>query len=86
LAGRIQLRLLPATVIVLHNSKTTKKQTKTFARAASSGQDTKMRVLMPVHQEVVTAIVATSVMLETSSMPDITDALQMKPIVFQPSV
>ena len=86
LAGRIQLHPLPTTVELLHDSKTTKKQIKTIARVASTGIDVKMKVIMPSLQEVATATMATSAMLETSSMLDITDTLQMKPIVFQPSV
>jgi len=86
LVGRIRLHLLPAKVALLHDSKKTWKQTKTFARMVNSGQDIKMRVITLAHQEVVIAIMVTSVMCEISSMPGVMDALQTKPTIFQHSV
>ena len=86
LAGRIQLHPLPTTVALLHDSKTTKKQIKTIARVASTDIDVNMKVIMPALQEVATATTATSMTHEISSMPGVTDDLQMKPISFQPSV
>ena len=52
----------------------------------NSGQDIKMRVITLAHQEVVIAIMVTSVMCEISSMPGVMDALQTKPIGSQPLV
>ena len=84
--GRTQLHLPPTTVALLHDSKTTTKQIKTIACVASTGLDIKMRVITLAHQEVVIAIMVTSVMCEISSMPGVMDALQTKPTIFQHSV
>ena len=54
-----------------------------IARVASTGIDVKMKVIMPALQEVTTVTIMTHRM---SSMPNVTDALQMKPIDSQPSV
>ena len=86
LVGRTQLHLPPTIVTLLHDSKTTTKQIKTIAHMASTGLDIKMRVITPTLQEVATATTATSMTHEISSMPGVTDDLQMKPISFQPSV
>ena len=73
MVGRIQLHLLPTIVVLLHDSKTTKKQTKMLAHVVSIDLDTKTRVIMPILQEVVDEIATTLVMHDTSSMPGITD-------------
>jgi hypothetical protein len=52
----------------------------------NSGQDIKTRVITLSYQEVVIAIMVTSVMREISSMPGVMDALQTKPTIFQHSV
>ena len=86
MVGRIQLHLLPTTVTLLHDKKTTRKQIKTIACVASTGLDIKMKVIMPSLQEVTIATTTTSVMHEISSMPGATNALQLKLIGFQHSV
>ena len=82
LVGRIQLHLLPTTVVLLHDSKITRKQTKTFALVVSIAQDIKTRVITLAHQDATIAIVVTTVTHEISSMPSVTDGQQTKPIVF----
>jgi hypothetical protein len=57
-----------------------------LGHADHTGLNIKMKVIMLVLQEVTTAIAVTSMTRETSSTPDVTDALQMKPIDSQPSV
>ena len=86
LANSTQFHLFPTTVRLLLDSRTTRKPTKMLGHVDHSGLNIKMKVIMLVLQEVTTAIAVTSMTRETSSMPYVMDALQMKPIDSQPSV
>ena len=63
--GRTQLHLPPTTVALLHDSKTTRKQTKTLTCVDNTGLDIKMKVITLALQEVAIAIMAISVMHRT---------------------
>jgi hypothetical protein len=82
LEDRTLLLLLPTTVGLLLDIRTTRKQIKTITPMASLSFGIKMRAITPVLREVTTA---TTMTRGISSTRNVMDALRMKPIDSQPS-